>query len=245
MSTPSPSRPLAASVVDRGRRWQSAALGEVLCRPLAITAVGVILAAVCSVTVDLPAAHAARNVDAPSDLVRLIYLAEVFAHGTGVLMILAVIGSLQPQTWRRLLWVAASAFVPGLAADGVKLVVQRMRPQAFETLPATALDSFAGILGQHWNALAASGAAELQAFPSAHTATAFGFAFGLRWYFGRGSAVFFLCAALAAWQRIACGAHWPSDLVSGALLAFLISPPLLRRADRNQSPNAAGHATIR
>lgn len=193
--------------------------------------VGLGCATLCMNTLDAPLTAAARHADLPGELERLIYLSEVFAHGTGVIMILLVIATLQLDRWRKLIPVAAAAFVPGVAADVVKLLVQRARPQTLDTLPTNAWDSFAGLLGQNWNELALHNH-HWQSFPSAHTATAFGFAFGLAWFYGRGLPIFMVLATLAAVQRLICGAHWPSDLIFGATLACTLSPPVLRWFER-------------
>lgn len=188
--------------------------------------VGLACAGLCISMLDVTLASAARHADLPGELERLIYLSEVFAHGTGVIMILLVIGAIQPDRWRQLIPVAASAFVPGVAADVVKLLVQRARPQTLDNLPTDAWESFGGLLGQNWNELVLHNH-HWQSFPSAHTATAFGFAFGLAWFYGRGLPIFMVLATLAALQRLLCGAHWPSDLIFGATLACTLSPPVL------------------
>ena len=64
---------------------------------------------------------------------------------------------------------------------------------------------------------------DFQAFPSAHSATAFGFALGLSWLFPKGRWYFFALAILAASQRVLSLAHWTSDVFFGAAVGLLVS----------------------
>ena len=62
----------------------------------------------------------------------------------------------------------------------------------------------------------------MQSFPSAHTATAISFAIGMAWIFPRGRWLFFVCAALAAYQRVVFEAHWMSDVMVGAAMGTMV-----------------------
>ena len=62
----------------------------------------------------------------------------------------------------------------------------------------------------------------LQSFPSGHTATAVGLAFGLGWLYPRGRWLFLGFAVLAAFQRVESSAHFVSDTFCGAAIACVI-----------------------
>jgi undecaprenyl-diphosphatase len=64
---------------------------------------------------------------------------------------------------------------------------------------------------------------KMQAFPSAHTATAFGLAIGLTWLYPRGRWLFATFAVLVACQRIQSGAHFLSDTFFGAALGCVVA----------------------
>lgn len=62
----------------------------------------------------------------------------------------------------------------------------------------------------------------MQSFPSAHTASAFGFAAVLSSAYPKGKPVFLLLAALTGFHRIAFSAHFPSDVFFGAALGWFV-----------------------
>jgi membrane-associated phospholipid phosphatase len=163
----------------------------------------------------------------PGDLRRAIMLSEAFAHGSGVIVILLVLLSVQPDRWRRTAVVAACALGSGVAADLVKTIVHRLRPTA---MPAEISDPWGSFVGVGFSTVTetwAENSHQLQSFPSAHTATAVGLAIGLSWCYGRGWIAFALLAVLAGTQRIVVGAHWPSDVLAGATLAIIVAPAFL------------------
>ena len=171
----------------------------------------------------------------PGDLRRLIELGEVFAHGAGIALILAslawAIPAARPRLWR----VAACAAFPGLAADGIKLLVGRLRPAAFDVADLSA--GRATWLGWNPRWFDPDGSAVgylAESFPSAHAATAAGLAVGLAWLFPRARVPAACFAVLAMLQRVVGAAHWPSDVLAGAAIGLLLSQCLIysRAAER-------------
>ncbi len=69
--------------------------------------------------------------------------------------------------------------------------------------------------------------ARQRSFPSGHAATAWGLAMGLSLAFPRASWIFGMLAISASVQRLTSGAHFPSDVLAGAVLAFLCCAALL------------------
>jgi membrane-associated phospholipid phosphatase len=58
-------------------------------------------------------------------------------------------------------------------------------------------------------------------FPSGHTATIVALATALWWLWPRHLLFYILVAAIVAASRIVVGAHYPSDVIAGALIAVL------------------------
>jgi membrane-associated phospholipid phosphatase len=184
------------------------------------------LLAVLALTVDIQVAAACRERCIGGDIGKLVSLAEVFAHGMGVAMILLAVVVLDPFRRRHLLRLALLSLGAGLVCDVVKVLVPRARPDYGEPLDS-ALASFLG-----WEALADSQGLSrllehgLQSFPSGHTTVAVGLAIGLSWLYPRGRWLFVFFAFLAGAQRVTAGAHYPSDVLAAAALACLIGAGL-------------------
>ena len=68
-------------------------------------------------------------------------------------------------------------------------------------------------------------------FPSDHAAAAFAIAFAILVFSRRGGAAFLAAATLLALSRVALGAHYPSDVLAGAVVGF-VAALLVARAGR-------------
>ena len=185
------------------------------------------VAACAAFAVDVPVAQWFRNGVGLGDVRKMLNLSEVFAHGCGVLMILAVVAVLDPWNRPRLLRVAACTFGAGAIAVLAKHLVPRIRPNAFDP-PGDVFSSFIpwGVEAQYQ--AAELGRAAIQSFPSGHTATAVGLAFGLTWLYPRGRWMFACFACLAAAQRVMSFAHFVSDTLAAASIACLVAGFCLR-----------------
>ena len=145
----------------------------------------------------------------PGDLKRLVTWSEGFGHAVGVLLVGFLIYQLAPGNRRRLVRAFCMALGSGLVADGMKLLVGRIRPRAFD-LGQPILESFSGFLP------GLAGGSAGQSFPSAHTATAVGWALALGWLYPRGRWTFVFLAFLVLCQRVESNAHFLSDTLVGA-----------------------------
>ncbi len=178
---------------------------------------------------DLPVSSWLRSQHIPGDLRKAIDLSEVFAHGLGAATILLTLWLLSPER-RSKLWIAvAITLVSGVTANALKSGFVRIRPHAEGTIRVEREPAA-------WNS--AGNGAELvkssfwdsrqRSFPSGHAATAWGLAIGLSFVFPRGIFLFAGFATLASVQRLTSGAHYPTDVLAGAAIAFLTAALLLQ-----------------
>jgi membrane-associated phospholipid phosphatase len=172
---------------------------------------------VAALAVDVPIATWVHEGYVPRALQKLCGLSEAMGHGIGVAMIALLIAVLDPPSRYRLPRIMTAALGAGLAANVLKLVVARTRPNHFEW-EGTGVDSF----GQ-WFPLSANPSWN-QGFPSSHAATAAGLAIVLAVVYPRGRVVFVCIAVLAGMQRVLEEAHFSSDVLWGAAVGCLVAP---------------------
>jgi membrane-associated phospholipid phosphatase len=145
-----------------------------------------------------------------------------FGDGLGVAILILVVLVLDRDRRWALPRLLCCAYGAGLAANGLKLLLARKRPHSFDFTTGDVWTTFGAWLP------GTSVVSKWQSFPSAHTATAIGFAAGLAWLYPRGRWLFLLFAALVGCQRIESGAHFPSDVLAGAALGSLIALAFLK-----------------
>lgn len=203
-----------------------------LARALALAAGCAVAGGVC-LLFDVPVAQWCKTSPLPRELKRLLDLAEIFAHSTGVVTLLVALAALDPArawSWRTppprevtagiggrapFLRMIGATFTGGLVTDLLKATITRVRPRATDlAMAGSALDTFdrAAIAIPH------PGHGDLMSFPSGHAAVAAGFATMLAWRYPHGTIVFAAFAILAGAQRVFSSAHYPSDVLLGAAL---------------------------
>jgi membrane-associated phospholipid phosphatase len=174
---------------------------------------------------------------APRYLHDLATICELFGRGECVLLVVILIWRLD----RARLWavpgLAATALLSGLAADGVKMLIARVRPHHFDFLGGV-WTSFGP-----WLPLGSLGSPN-QSFPSAHTATAMGLAISLIVVYPAARGLFALAPLLVAYQRMDSGAHFLSDVLCGAAVGCIVAAITLRAGwlDRVYSERFWSHA---
>lgn len=180
------------------------------------------VASVMASSIDMPVARFVSDSGLPGDLRKLFSVSEVFAHGMGVALILLAVIVLDPTSRRRVPRVACSAYGAGLIAQLAKLLLPRLRPHACDLSVPVWRTFFLGG-GDRYAQLHGLSGREVHSFPSGHSATAVGLAFGLAWLYPRGRWLFGFYAFLAMMQRIESGAHFVSDTLAGAAIACLVA----------------------
>jgi membrane-associated phospholipid phosphatase len=162
------------------------------------------------------------------ELARLVRLAEVFGWGGGAALIILTATQLDPRGWRIAFPLAVRSLGAGLTADTIKLFVARTRPHATHDL-ATVSDTFVAALPLLNTAALKDGYGHhVQSFPSAHAATAVGLAIALSTFYPRGRWLFAMFACLAMIQRLEAHAHYLSDVLAGASIAFFLAAAFTR-----------------
>ncbi len=180
------------------------------------------VAACASLTIDISVARCQLDTWPLGDFRKMLDISEVFAHGFGAFMILMTVAVLDPLNRPRLPRVAACAFGAGLMAQVVKHLFPRMRPNVFDASGDVMSTFLPWGVETHEQAVEL-GRRAIQSFPSGHTATAVGLAFGLAWLYPRGRWLFAVFALLAAAQRIGSSAHYVSDTLAAAAMASVVA----------------------
>lgn len=173
-----------------------------------------LLAAAAALAVDVPIAWAFRCWDKSetiSSYLGYFDVFEPFGHGLGVIIVLFILHQLDPSRRWAIPRVIACTLVAGGAADLLKMVIPRIRPNDF---------NFDGPVWTTFEQFAGSGG---QSFPSAHTATAAGLAAALIWLYPQGRLLFTVLTVLVGCQRVISGAHYPSDVLAGAALGCFMT----------------------
>lgn len=195
----------------RNRLWLLGCAGVLAC------------AAALALLIDRPVALWFKEHKLPGEVAHLVRLAEVFGWGGGVTLIILTAATLDLRGWWIVPRLAGGSIGAGLLTDFIKLFIARTRPSATEeaansvetfvaTLPAFNTAGLVGGYGHH-----------VQSFPSAHSATAVGLAIGLSFLYPRGRWLFAAFAILAMLQRLEADAHYCSDVLAGAGVAFVVA----------------------
>lgn len=179
-----------------------------------------LLAAAVALRIDCPLAFWCLAGNCPEFLAYLFADCEPFGNGVGVLVIVVALYQLdRPRRWA-LPRVLVMSLGSGLAANGIKMLISRVRPHQFD-FQGTVSDTFGG-----WLPFVGAGSVG-QSFPSAHAATAAGLAAALIWLYPRGRWLFVTLAVLVVCQRVQIGVHFLSDVLCGAALGCLVAASCL------------------
>jgi membrane-associated phospholipid phosphatase len=169
--------------------------------------------------VDRPVHAWLSGVRPGGDLRRELETLGQFGSFSTLLVAALVIGAVQTERLRRVLdWVFA-ALLGSLVFNAMKILIGRGRPELGDPY------LFKGPTGAHEAGdgevlRALAGTSELRAMPSSHTTHAVIAAVFLGAMYPRLRPVVYGWAALVGVLRVVHDAHWPSDVVVGALVAY-------------------------
>jgi len=105
----------------------------------------------------------------------------------------------------------------GIVANASRLTTGRTRPRESPKIEQ-------GFYGPWHEGKLTVGNSKYNSFPSGHTATAFGFAFGILFAAGLiWGGIAILIAGAIGWSSIAIGAHHPSDVYVSIILSFIVA----------------------
>lgn len=142
------------------------------------------------------------------DVRELFDLVGSFGHAYFCVFVLLSIWWLDPKNRKSIVLIIASLLFAGGITDGIKSVIQRPRPAIVAGVPVEASESVFG-------------KSQLQSFPSGHTTSAFALATSLALVYTHARGYFFVLAALVGIQRVITQAHYPSDVLVGAMIGML------------------------
>ncbi len=202
---------------------------------LLLAALALSVCGLALIGVDQSISTTLRQRHLPGDLAKAINLSEVFGHSLGAAAILLSVWQLAPARRPAVAAAILITLTSGLVANAMKSCFVRVRPHSVDLIRVAEPDEYQFVHDVPGPRL--SDGRELvperltdsrqRSFPSGHAATAWGLALGLSFAFPRGMLLFACFAGLASLQRITSGAHFPTDVLAGAAIAFAITALLL------------------
>ena len=156
----------------------------------------------------------------PREFRNALELMRIFSHGSGVFLVLFGLFLMAPQCRWHVPRLATLAVGAGAVATLAKMFVLRPRPTGLN-LDVASIDT-AWLWAFDWTlSQVATFDASTRAFPSGNMATATALTVGLWIVLPRGRLLFALICLGTVLQRLACSAHFPSDILGGAAFGLL------------------------
>lgn len=169
--------------------------------------------------IDVPIARWFSHDPLPREVGDALDFSRVYAHGSGIFLILVGVILLAPECRWCVPRLATLAMGGGAVATLAKMFVMRPRPNTLN-LDAATYD-YAWIWSFDWTlSQIANFDASTRAYPSAYLATATALTVGLWVVLPRGRWLFVALCAGTMLQRLYCGAHFLSDLFGSAAVGL-------------------------
>ncbi|MBC7833624.1 MAG: phosphatase PAP2 family protein [Phycisphaerales bacterium] len=224
--------PVLAWPTARGRRhW-------------AVPAILISLAGLVLAPFDSDLVRWAHSLRPGGDLRRELHAWQQYGAIGSLVFVAGAMALLEPRRVRRCLDLFLAAGFTSLACLALKMLVGRPRPSLGNP------EAFLGPLGVYpiegsdgkpvlmhawevWGPNAGLLKSQLWSFPSSHTGAAMALSVFLIVTYPRLRPLAVFMVALVALSRVLLGetgAHWPSDVVAGAALGFLVSYPVVTRS---------------
>lgn len=197
---------------------KNATLGELLV-PIAL-----LFLAGCCLPYDLTVARFFQAGQIPGFLRELVENTEPLGHGIGIIVLLGTAAILHRAAAKRYITIAALALLAGVGTNVIKFSVGRIRPRDLSLEASSLAETWTGWF-PYLNGLSGS-----QSFPSGHTTVAWAAAVLLASAFPHARMWLLGLAAMVAYGRVQCSAHYPSDVFAGAALGWTIATLLLKQS---------------
>ncbi|MDB4622048.1 phosphatase PAP2 family protein [Rubripirellula sp.] len=168
---------------------------------------------------DVPIARWCHADHLPQEFSKMLDLSLIYAHGSGIFLILVAIMMMAPTKRWKMPRLATLALGSGAVATLVKMFVLRPRPNSLRLDLAT--NEHAWIWSFDWTlSRIAEYDAGTRAFPSGYLATATALTVGLWIVVPRGRPLFLAFCIGTMLQRLYCGSHFLSDLFGSAAVGL-------------------------
>lgn len=168
---------------------------------------------------DIPIARWCQEDVLPQEVGKMLDLSLIYAHGSGIFLILVAILMMAPTKRWTMPRLATLALGSGAVATLVKMFVLRPRPNSLKLDLAT--NEHAWIWSFDWTlSRIAEYDAGMRAFPSGYLATATALTVGLWIVVPRGRPLFLAFCIGTMLQRMYCGSHFLSDLFGSAAVGL-------------------------
>lgn len=166
------------------------------------------------------------------DIEREIRLIEQFGGITSLAVVGILILRLDPGKRARVWDLALAAGATGLISFLTKIAIGRTRPVLIghDTVLGTtnAIATTKSPEPTYTWELWERGVSQLWSMPSSHTSAAFALAVFLATVYPRLRTLAYTFAVIVGLARIMHGAHWPTDVLAGALLGYWVSSVVVR-----------------
>ena len=166
-----------------------------------------------------------------------LFLAETFGMTLGAIIVTLLILELDWHRRIRLFRYFGAILSVGLVSNLIKLFVVRHRPHGIDFASPESVTQL-NVVSIDWMPWTSAIKSVQDSFPSGHTAMAFAAFTVLAFLYPQGKRILLILAICVGVQRIAVGAHFPSDVIAGAMVGLFIGgiwttfSPLARLCNR-------------